>query len=392
MKKFFLVGLISWATLALFAQTSPKVVDVYNPLITGVPSLRIAPDAISGGMGDVGIASEPTVTSQYWNLSKYAMMESRLGLAFNYTPWLRKIVSDVDLASFYGYYKLGEEAGALSMSLRYFSLGDITLTDVRGNSMGQAKPNELALDLGYSRKLAENYSMGVALRFVSSDLSAKQEGYYAGVGVAADVNGFYSLPIEVSNGTSKLGLGFNISNIGTKISYDKGTTSNFMPTNLGLGASYTLPFDQYNKISFNLDCNKLLVPSRRSNKTEGFDKNNQDSWLMSDDQYSKIGVVQGIFMSFGDAPNGFAEELSEINVSVGAEYAYNDQFFVRGGYHNEAANKGNRKFFAAGAGFKLSAFRLDVGYLIGVSQNNPLDQTLRFTLSFDLKGIKGLAD
>lgn len=392
MKKFLLIGLISLATTALFAQTKEDAMNVYNPLITGVPSLRIAPDAIGGGMADVGIASDPTIASQYWNSSKYAMMDSPLGITLSYTPWLRKIVNDVALAYLAGYYKLGEESGVLSASLRYFSLGQINLTDVRGNPMGLAKPYEMALDLGYSRKLAENYSMGVALRFVSSDLSAQQEGYYTGVGVAADVNGFYSLPIELSNGTSKLGLGFNISNIGTKISYDKGETSNFMPTNLGLGASYTIPFNQYNKLSLNLDFNKLLVPSRRSNKTTGFNKDNPDTWLMSDEQYSDIGVVQGIFMSFGDAPNGFSEELSEINFATGMEYAYNEQFFVRAGYHNEAANKGNRKFFALGTGFKWTAFRLDVGYLIGVSQNNPLDQTLRFTLSFDMNGIKDLAD
>lgn len=392
MKKVFLLGLISMAATLSFAQKKEDILSVYNPLITGVPSLGIAPDAIGGGMADIGIASEPTMASQYWNSSKYAMMESNGGLTFSYTPWLRKIVSDIDLAYLAGYYKLGGQAGTLSASLRYFSLGNINLTNMQGKSIGMAKPYEMALDFGYSRRLAENFSMGVALRFVSSDLSAQTENYHVGIGVAADVNGYYALPIEVSSGTSKLGLGFNISNIGTKISYDKGTTSNFMPTNLGLGASYLIPLDQYNRLSINLDLNKLMVPSRRSKNTNGFDQSNPDTWLMSEEQYNSIGVVQGIFSSFGDAPNGFGEEMQEINFSTGLEYAYNEQFFLRGGYHNEAQNKGNRKFFAMGAGFKWTAFRLDVGYLIGVSQNNPLDQTLRFTLTFDMEGLKDLTN
>ncbi len=373
MKRFFLLGLISLATTLLYSQNDKD----YNPIITGVPSLNIAPDAIGGGMGDVGIASNPTLASQYWNSSKYAMMTSTGGLTLSYTPWLRKIVSDVDLAYLAGYYNLGEQVGTLSASLRYFSLGNIVLRDANGQPIGQAKPYEMSFDLGYSRKLAENFSMGVVLRFVASDLSTKQEGYYTGIGFAADVNGYYSLPIEMSTGTSKLGLGFNISNIGTKISYDKGATSNFMPTNLGVGASYLYPFDKYNRIALNVDFNKLLVPSRN---------------YMSADQYYKIGLVKGIFTSFSDAPNGFKEELKEIQTSTGLEYAYNEQFFLRAGYHDESILKGTRKFFSAGAGFKWTAFRLDVGYLISVAQNNPLDQTLRFTLSFDMDGLKELTD
>ncbi|KGN76855.1 membrane protein [Porphyromonadaceae bacterium COT-184 OH4590] len=391
MKRFFLLGLISLATTLLYAQKD-QIFNVYNPLITGVPSLTIAPDAIGGGMGDVGIASNPTLASQYWNSSKYAMMESTGGLTLSYTPWLRKIVSDVDLAYLAGYYNLGEQVGTLSASLRYFSLGNIALRDAYNKNIGQAKPYEMSFDLGYSRKLAENFSMGVVLRFVASDLSTKQEGYYTGIGFGADVNGYYSLPIEMATGTSKLGLGFNISNIGTKISYDKGATSNFMPTNLGVGASYLYPFDKYNRIALNVDFNKLMVPSRRSKYAENYDASNPDTWLMSADQYNKIGLVKGIFTSFSDAPQGFKEELQEINFSTGLEYAYNEQFFIRAGYHGEHENKGNRKFFSAGAGFKWTAFRLDVGYLLSVAQNNPLDQTLRFTLSFDMDGLKELTD
>ncbi len=390
MKKLFLLGLISCASIIAVSQTKGE--SIYNPILTGVPSLTISPDAIGGGMADAGIAGEATMSSQYWNSSKYAMLNKSGGLTLSYTPWLRKIVSDVDLAYLAGYYRLGQTAGTISASLRYFSLGQIALTDLKGNNVGQAKPYEMAVDLGYSRKLAENFAMGVVLRFVASDLSTKQEGYYTGMGFAADVNGIYSLPIETSNGTSTFGLGFNISNIGTKVSYDKGTTSNFMPANLGLGSSYSMPLDKYNRLSVNLDINKLMVPTRISKNAINFDSSDPNTWRMSAEQYNDMSVVKGIFSSFSDAPGGFAEELKEINLAAGLEYAYNEQFFVRGGYHHENELKGNRKFFAFGAGFKWTAFRLDVGYLMGVSQNNPLDQTLRFSLGFDIDNLMDMTD
>ena len=390
MRKFLLLGIILSAATLLSAHTNEDV--IYNPIITGVPSLSISPDAVGGAMGDVGVASKPTLASQFWNSSKYAMMDSKGGLTLSYTPWLRKIVNDVDLVYLAGYYNISEQFGTLSASLRYFSLGNITLRDYNGTELGNAKPYEMSFDLGYSRRLAEYFSMGVALRFVASELNAKTEGYYTGIGFAADVNGYYSRPIEVSSGTSRLGLGFNISNIGSKISYNKGVSSNFMPTNLGIGASYLFPFDAYNRIALNVDLNKLMVPSRRSKYATGFNQSDPATWAMSDKQYSEISVVKGIFTSFSDAPGGFSEELKEISVSTGLEYAYNEQFFVRAGYHGEHIEKGNRQFFSAGAGFKWTAFTLDVGYLIGVSQNNPLDQTLRFTLSFDMDGLKDLMD
>jgi len=389
MKKSIFV--FSFAALAIFAQAQVEVPDYYNPLLTGVPSLAINPDAVSGGMGDIGVSTKPGLSDQYWNSSKYAMSESPGGFAISYTPWLRKIVSDIDLAQIAGFYKISDAAGTLSASLRYFSLGNVTLRQ-HANDVGmEVKPHELAFDMGYSRKLAERFSMGVNLRFIYSDLSAKtDENYFPGYGFAADINGFYQLPIDIPSGESTFGFGFNISNVGTKISYDKGETSNFIPTTLRLGASYYIPFDKFNRISISAEASKLLVPSRMSRFADGFDINNEDTWRMSEAQYSSIGVMRGIFMSFADAPGGFKEEMQEIIWALGAEYSYNEMFFARAGYSHESRYKGNRKFFTLGAGFKWTAFRIDVGYVIATAPSSPIDGILRFTLAFDADGLKDL--
>lgn len=385
-----LSAMLLCASFAVFAE---DLNEQLNPLLTGVPSLSIGPDAVAGGMGDVGVATTPDINSQHWNSSKYAMAESNAGFALSYTPWLRSLgVSDIDLAYLAGYYKISEMAGTVSASLRFFSLGAITIRESLDGPTYDVKPYEMAFDAGYSRMLSENFSMGVAFRFICSDLSARQEDFYPGYSFAADINGYYALPIDIRTGTSKFGFGFNLSNLGTKISYDKGETNNFLPTSLRLGVSYLLPFDRYNRLSFNADAYKLLVPSRKSKFTEGFSADSTGTWTMSDSQYSDISVMKGLAWSFVDAPGGFAEEMKEINFALGLEYAYNEQFFARAGYHNEAATKGNRKYFTVGAGFKLSAFKLDVGYVISVAQNNPLDQTLRFSLAFDVDGLRTLAD
>jgi Type IX secretion system protein PorV len=362
-------------SISAFAQTT----DNNNPIVTAVPSLSIAPDARGGGMGDVGAATTPDVNSQYWNPAKYVFMESETGVSLSYTPWLRKLVTDIDLAYLSGYYKF-DQRQAVSMSLRYFSLGDITLMDQLGLPQGSAHPNELALDAAYSRKLSDNLSASVALRFIYSDLNnginlSGGTEMYPGISVAADIASYYktTLPIQGVDGT--LGIGLNISNIGSKISYDGNSTSNFIPTNMRLGASYDYPIDNYNKISASVDFNKLLVPTT--------DPSNPN-------KYNDMSPLTGIFYSFSYAPRGFAEKMEEISWSVGAEYAYNNQFFVRGGYFNENVNKGNRKYFTAGAGFKLNVFQLDASYVVSTSQSNPLDQTLRFSLSFDLFGLKNL--
>jgi hypothetical protein len=372
--KFSAICVLLTISMGLFAQT-----NVNNPIITAVPSLSIAPDARGGGMGDIGAATAPDVNSQYWNPAKYVFMESEAGLSLSYTPWLRKLVTDIDLAYLSGYWKF-DSRQALSASLRYFSLGDITLMDQLGEPQGSAHPNELAIDAAYSRKLSDNLSAAATLRFIYSDLNnginlSGGTEMYPGAAVSADIAAYYRTPIALQTTDGTLSIGLNISNIGSKISYDNFQTSNFIPTNMRLGGSFDYPIDPYNKLSVSLDLNKLLVPTQNN---------------MTAEQYSAISPLSGIFRSFSDAPGGFSEELSEIMWSIGAEYAYNNQFFVRGGYYNESQYKGNRKYFTAGAGFKLNVFTLDAAYVISTSQSNPLDQTLRFSLSFDLFGLKNL--
>lgn len=393
MKKLLLSALfVAFCSTFAVAQNSDN--DYYNPLITGVPSLSVNPDAVGGGMGDVGVSTLPDINSQYWNPSKYALAESHGGFAISYTPWLHKLVSDINVAYLSGYYNISDAAGAIGASLRYFSYGKVNLRESAEQEIPiTVKPYEFAFDLGYSRKLAEYVSMGVTLRYINSDLSVRDENYYPGHAFGADVSLFYMQPFDANNGGQhRIGVGLNLSNIGTKISYDKGQTRNFIPANLRLGVSYYLPFNEYNRMSFTLECNKMMVPSRLSNKTEGFDPNDQSTWMMSSEAYSDISSMKGIFMSFNDAPGGAKEEFKEVMWNAGIEYSYNEQFFARAGYCDENASKGNRKFFTVGAGFKLSAFRLDVNYVIARAQTSPLDQTLRFTLAFDVDGLKDLAD
>jgi len=371
------------AVCIILSFSAGALAQVNNPIVTAVPSLSIAPDARAGGMGDVGVASTPDINSQFWNPAKYVFMESDAGLSVSYTPWLRKLVSDIDLAYLAGYWKF-DQRQALSASLRYFSLGDITLMDQLGYPQGSAHPNEVAVDLAYSRLLSEKFSASIALRFIYSDLNnginlSGGSEMYPGSSVAADVAAYYKSPVALQGVDGTLAFGVNISNIGSKISYDQNETSNFIPTNLRIGGSFDYPLDNYNKISVNLDLNKLLVPTPKLNPTAA-----------DNTAYNKMSPIAGIFNSFTDAPGGFKEELQEVMWSLGAEYAYNNQFFVRGGYFNESQYKGNRKYFTAGAGFKLNVFQLDAAYVISTSQSNPLDQTLRFTLSFDLFGLKNL--
>lgn len=356
-----------------------------NPIVTGVPSLTIAPDARGGGMGDIGAATSPDVNSQYWNPAKYAFMKSSVGVSFSYTPWLRKLVNDIYLSNVAGYYKFGEgDRQTVSASLRYFSLGKIDITDEGGYTLYDVSPYELAFDVGYSRKLSEKFAGAVTMRMIYSDMQV--ENFASATAFAADIAGYYTTPITLENGMEgTLSLGLNASNIGTKISYADGTT-NFLPTNLRLGASYTYPFDSYNSLSLNCDLNKFMVPTRPMQK-DGEDDADFQKRL---DDYNNMSPIKGIFTSFHDAPNGMKEELQEVAVSVGGEYNYNNQFFARGGYYYENENKGNRKYYSLGAGFKMNVFRLDVSYLISTAQSNPLDQTLRFSLSFDLEGLRSL--
>ena len=395
-KKILIIGLILTGSMAAMADDTPK--SYYNPVTSGVPSLTISPDARAGGMGDVGVATEPDINSQYWNPAKYANINSVAGVSLSYTPWLRKIVKDIDLAYLAGYYKIGN-LQAVSMSLRYFSLGSINLTDNEGNPMGTGKPNEFSIDVAYSRQLSKYFSMAVAMRYIYSGLGMKDDNYSPGHAFGADIAMYSGIPIALPMGTSLLGIGLNWSNISTKISYDKRNTEIFLPANLRLGVSYVLPFDAYNKLSFNFDINKTLVPAYpQSANYEGGATG--EAYLAAKEKYEKMSSFVAMFYSFADAydnpaytkKEAFMDELREVNWCTGLEYAYNNQFFARFGYSNESKWKGNRKYFTFGAGFKLTAFQLDVGYVLGLAQTTPLDQTLRFSLSFDVDGLKDLVD
>lgn len=388
MKKLFFVSILLMTVAAGAIAQEPK--DRLNPTLSGVPSLTITPDARAGGMGDVGAATNPDINSQYWNPAKYVFMESPAGFTFSFTPWLSKLVKDINLSYAAGYWKF-DELQSVSASLRYFSLGAINLYNASGADMGvQAHPNELAFDLAYSRLLSEKWSAAVAFRYIRSDMNngvnSGPDVMYPGNSIAGDVATYYRTPIDVSTGEANLAFGLNISNIGSKISYDENQTSMFIPTNLRLGTSFEFPFDDYNKISINADINKLLIPSSQLQR-EG---ETAEEFAIRREEHMNMGPLAGIFKSFGDAPGGISEELREIMWSAGVEYAYNNQFFIRGGYFHEHATKGNRKFFTAGVGFKLNMFQLDAAYLISAAQSNPLDQTLRFSLGFDLNGLQNL--
>lgn len=363
--------------------------EQFNPINTGVTSLSIAPDSRGGAMGDVGAATEPDANSQYWNPAKYPFTQSRAGVSLSYTPWLRKLVSDIDLGYLSGYYKIGENQ-AISSSLRYFSLGEVTVgqQDANGSGAYTIKPYEFAFDVAYSRMLSQNLSAAVALRYIHSDLAYKQnEDMSAGSAFAADVAMFYNRYVILGQRECSLAFGMNISNIGSKISYDNGNTSEFLPTNFRLGTSLQVPIDEYNAFAISADINKLLVPTRPL-RMDSESESDYQTRLQKD--YRDMSPIKGIFKSFSDAPGGFSEEMKEIQWSIGAEYIYHKQFSVRGGYHHENEFKGNRKYFSMGAGFKMSAFSVDAAYLISTAQSNPLDQTLRFSLSFDLDGIKNI--
>ena len=378
----------------LLATSAMAQKEMFNPVLTGVTSLSIAPDSRAGAMGDVGAATDPDVNSQYWNPAKYPFAISPAGFSLAYTPWLRQLVSDIDLANLVGYYRIGDYQ-AISGSLTYFSLGDIYADNY------VIRPYEMAIDFAYSRMLSETFSASVGLRFIHSDLQYNyDEDITSGQAFAADIAMFYTNYVMLGRRECLFNLGLNASNIGSKISYDGGNTNQFIPTNLRLGASILVPIDEYNTISFSADVNKLMVPTKPSyrqflNEEFGEDfiddsysyASEYQSWLDAGG-YNDISPIAGIFQSFADAPGGFREELQEIYWGAGVEYAYNNQFFLRGGYHYENEYKGNRKYFTLGTGFKMNVFSLDAAYLISMAQSNPLDQTLRFTLSFDMDGIR----
>lgn len=355
--------------------------DKFNPVSTAVNSLKIGPDARAGGLGDIGAATDPDVNSQAWNPAKYPFCISRAGIAVNYTPWLRKIVNDIDLAYVAGYMRLGDYT-AISSSLRYFSLGEVDA----GENMS-IKPYEMAFDIGVSRMLSESFSAAIALRYIRSDLSGNySDDTKPGNAFAADVAMYYNKYVVMGSRECQLGLGLNISNIGSKMKFGDENTY-FIPTNLRLGVNYLIPINEYNKIAFGLDLNKLLVPTMPRQKD---DESGEDYQQRLQKDYFDMSPITGIFKSFGDAPGGFSEELKEIQWSFGVEYTYNDKFILRAGYHDEDKDKGNRKYFTVGAGFRMNVFSIDAGYVLSTAASNPLDQTLRVSLAFDFDGIKDL--
>ena len=368
--------------------------DEFNPITTGVTSLSIAPDARGASMGDLGAATDPDANSQFWNPSKYAFAYSQAAVSLSYTPWLRKLVNDIFLANLSGYWKLGSSDNqAISASLRYFSLGEVQTNPVGGG--GQSlNPYEMSIDVGYSRKLSEKFSMGVVFRYIYSDLGFSDS--YAGdqstgaSAFSADISGYYTTYPIIGRNECQWSWGWNISNIGSKVSYNNGEDPALLPTNLRLGTAFTFPLADYHNLTIGLDANKLLVPAKPRESDFEDTPEGQRQYLDALEDWENMSSFTGIFKSFSDAPGGFKEELREISWSLGAEYSYNNQFFLRAGYFYENEFKGNRKYFSLGAGFSLNVVRLDASYMIAAAQTSPLDQTLRFSLTFDMDGLKDM--
>ncbi len=390
---------LSLAILPMLAAGENDIKDNdFNPVNTGVTTLSITPDARGSAMGNLGAATDPDMNSQFWNPSKYAFAYSTGGLSISYTPWLRKIVNDIFLANLAGYWKLGSSDNqALSASFRYFSLGEVSMSNQDSGYDGVMQtinPYEFAFDVGYSRKLSEKFSMGVVLRYILSDLSY-EDAYSGDTNTAAsafgaDISGYFVTYPMVGRNECQWSWGFDISNIGSKVSYDHGATYAFLPTNLRLGTNFMFPLADYHTLAFGLDLNKLLVPTKPRLKDFESTPEGEAAYDEALEKWETMSPISGIFKSFTDAPGGFAEELKEINVSFGGEYAYNQQFFVRAGYNYENASKGGRSYFAFGAGFSLNVVQLDASYMLATAQSSPLDQTLRFTLTFDMDGLRDL--
>ncbi len=384
---------IACLMLASGAKADDNIKNEFNPIETGVTSLSIAPDARGAAMGDIGAATDPDAYSQFWNPSKYAFAYSEAAVSLSYTPWLRKLVNDIFLADVSGYWKLGSNDNqAVSASLRYFSLGEVKTNDPSGVSTQSLNPYELSFDVGYSRKLSEKFSMGVVFRYIYSDLgfsnSNAGDQTVGASAFSADISGYYTTYPIVGRSECQWSWGWNISNIGTKVNYNNGEDPAFLPTNLRLGTTFTFPLADYHNLALSVDLNKLLVPTRPRESDFADDTDGEREYLDALQEWQDMSPITGIFKSFSDAPGGLKEELREITYSLGAEYSYNQQFFLRAGYYHESQYKGNRQYFGIGAGFSLNVLRLDASYMIATAQQSPLDQTLRFSLTFDMDGLR----
>ena len=387
--RIFIVGILSCLSLGVKAADDDETKEkLFNPVGYAVISQTIAPDARGGGLGDVGAATDPDVNSQYWNPAKYPFNISRAGVSLNFTPWLRSLVNDMNLAYLSGYYRIGGYS-AVSASLRYFNMGEVYTEEpsVNPNAM-TINPYEMSFDVAYSLMLSEKFSLAAAIRWIYSDMRLDyKEDRSPASAFAADIAAYYQNYVVIGQRECQLGVGLDISNIGSKITFGGEEYSEFLPANLRLGASLMIPIDEYNRITLAADANKFLVPTVPQQE-EGEDATEYKDRVLR--EYNDVSAISGIFKSFSDAPGGFKEELEEINYGLGAEYVYNDKFALRAGYHHESQSKGNRKYFTVGAGFKMNVFSLDAAYVVATAKSNPLDQTLRFTLSFDMDGLKDL--
>ena len=387
--RIIIAGVLSCLSLGVKAADDDDTKEkLFNPVNYAVISQTIAPDARGGGLGDVGAATDPDVNSQYWNPAKYPFNISRAGVSLNFTPWLRSLVNDMNLAYLSGYYRIGDYS-AVSASLRYFNMGEVYTENPDANSKAMTiNPYEMSLDVAYSLMLSEKFSLAAAIRWIYSDIrfDYKEDSSPASA-FAADIAAYYQNYVVIGQRECQLGVGLNISNIGSKITFSGEEYSEFLPANLRLGASLMIPIDEYNRITLAADANKFLVPTVPQQE-EGEDAAEYKDRVLR--EYNDVSAISGIFKSFSDAPGGFKEEMEEINYGLGAEYVYNDKFALRAGYHHESQSKGNRKYFTVGAGFKMNVFSLDAAYVVATAKSNPLDQTLRFTLSFDMDGLKDL--
>ena len=377
---FSIIFLLTAPLMPLAAQDKHPL----NVIQTVVPFLTIAPDSRAGAIGDAGVATSPDLYSMHWNPAKYAFIDGNGGFAMSYSPWLRALVPDINLALLTGYYRIDSKQ-VLAGSLMYSSLGEIQFTDDYGNYQSTHNPNEFSIDAAYSRLFSEHWSGGVALRFIYSNITGGQyvgsTETKAGTAFAADASAYYTTALKLGSKTGRISAGMNFSNIGSKMSYTSDEDPDFIPMNMRLGTTFTIDLDRYNTLGISFDINKLLVPTPPV----------YEDGEIVDGKDPNVSVPVAIFQSFYDAPNGFGEEMHEISESIGIEYWYNQQFALRTGYYNQADCKGNMKYFTAGAGFRLSVFSLDFSYLIPVTQNNPLARTLRFSLGFEFDSLRNVS-
>ena len=379
-----LLAITAAIALAFSANAQKKEIGGQNYISTAMPIIMVSPDATASGMGDVGVASKPDANSQHWNNAKLAFVEDKGGFAMTYTPWLRKLgVGDMNLLYLGGYYSVNNRS-TIGGSVTYYSVGDVNFTSEEGQDLGTYNPNEFTIDLSYSMKLTDQIGLGASGRYLRSDLTQGQDvgttSTRAGNAIAADIGIYYQDKVNATPSMpGELALGLFISNLGSKISYsDDDNEKDFLPANLRLGGRYTLNLDDYNQFSMLLDFNKLLVPTPPVYDEDG------NIIAGKNDRAEDISVMQGVFQSFYDAPNGFKEELQEIQISVGAEYWYSQIFAVRAGYFYEHKNKGGRQYITFGGGIRYNMFTFDLSYLLALSKTqNPLANTIRISLGMN---------